>query len=105
MHPTYIDNSPKTVCEAQISALPVIATNVGGVSSLIENDRTGLLIENNSQGIETAVKKLYEDDLLRKYISIEARKIARARHNQEMIVNQTLSMYKEIIKGTANNDL
>jgi glycosyltransferase involved in cell wall biosynthesis len=31
IHPSYIDNSPNSICEAQMMGLPVIATNVGGV--------------------------------------------------------------------------
>jgi len=45
VHPSYIDNSPNSICEAQILGLPVVATNVGGVESLIENGKTGLLID------------------------------------------------------------
>ena len=35
IHPSYIDNSPNSICEAQILGLPVIACNVGGISSII----------------------------------------------------------------------
>lgn len=97
VHPTYIDNSPNSVCEAQLSGLPVIATDVGGVSSLIENEQTGLLIQNHSADIELAVKKLFTDDLLREYISKKSRLIARTRHNPKFIFQQTLAMYEEII--------
>ena len=97
VHPTYIDNSPNSVCEAQLAGLPVIATDVGGVSSLIENLQTGLLIENKPKAIEIAVKKLYDDDLLREYISKESRWVARERHNPKIILSKTLSMYKELI--------
>jgi len=97
VHPTYIDNSPNSVCEAQLAGLPVIATDVGGVSSLIENLQTGLLIENKPKAIEIAVKKLYDDDLLREYISKESRWVARKRHNPKIILSKTISMYKELI--------
>ena len=97
VHPTSIDNSPNSVCEAQLSGLPVIATDVGGVSSLIENAQTGLLIQNDPKAIEMAVIKLYEDDLLRGHISKQARRVARERHNPKTIIKQTVAMYEEII--------
>lgn len=98
VHPTYIDNSPNSVCEAQLSGLPVIATDVGGVSSLIENEQTGLLIQNDPTAISIAIEKLYEDDSLRGHISKEGRRVARARHNPKVILQETLVMYEEIIK-------
>jgi len=96
VHPTYIDNSPNSVCEAQLSGLPVIATDVGGVSSLIEDKKTGLLIGKESKDIEIAVDRLLNDDTLRKNISIESRRIARERHDPDLILEQTLKMYHNI---------
>ena len=105
VHPTYIDNSPNSVCEAQLSGLPVIATNVGGVSSLIENKRTGLLIQNTPKAIEIAVKTLCDDEILRNTISENARRVTRKRHHAETIIKQTLTMYEDIIKKKMINDL
>lgn len=47
VHPSYIDNSPNSVCEAQYLGVPVIATNVGGVSSLIDNGMNGILVQSH----------------------------------------------------------
>jgi len=98
VHPTYIDNSPNSVCEAQISGLPVIATDVGGVSSLIDDGHTGLLIGLDSKDIEHAVKLLINDDILRNNISTNSREIARKRHNPSRILKETISTYETIIK-------
>jgi len=97
VHPTYIDNSPNSVCEAQLSGLPVIATDVGGVASLIENGETGLLIGQNSEDIELSVDKLLNDDRLRKHISEKSRQLSRHRHKSELIVEQTINMYNDIL--------
>ncbi|MBR4614858.1 MAG: glycosyltransferase family 4 protein, partial [Kiritimatiellae bacterium] len=47
VHPSYIDNSPNSVCEAQILGVPVVATAVGGVPSLFPSDRTRCLVPAN----------------------------------------------------------
>lgn len=98
VHPTYIDNSPNSVCEAQLAGLPIIATDVGGVSSLIEDRETGLLINLDSQEIEKAVMELFENDELRGHISKKSRKMARHRHDPIRILDQTIEMYTEMIK-------
>ena len=43
VHPSYIDNSPNSVCEAQLLGMPVLSSSVGGVSSLILNNVNGFL--------------------------------------------------------------
>lgn len=45
IHPSYIENSPNSVCEAMALGMPVIATNTGGVSSLITNKKEGILVQ------------------------------------------------------------
>lgn len=98
VHPTYIDNSPNSVCEAQLSGLPVIASDVGGVASLIEDAETGLLIDGSSQSIVDTVLRLLNEDDLRNKLSIQSRRIARHRHDAGAILKDTIAMYNEMIR-------
>ena len=51
-----------TLLEAGFAEMPVIATNVGGIPEVIENNITGILIRpKNSKEIANAVRLLYED--------------------------------------------
>ena len=45
IHPSYIENSPNSICEAMALGMPIIATNVGGVSPLIEDRVEGILVQ------------------------------------------------------------
>ena len=47
VHPSYIDNSPNSICEAQVLGVPVVATAVGGVPSLFAPDRLRCLVPAN----------------------------------------------------------
>ena len=55
---TGIDMSPLTVQEAQLMEKPVVATNVGGVSELMLDGKTGFLVKKGND------KELYEKLLL-----------------------------------------
>ena len=98
-HPSYIDNSPNSICEAQILGLPVISTNVGGISSLIEHNVDGFLIPANDpfQAVYY-IKKIYEDLSLNISMGAKAKAKAVERHDPEKITNQILEIYFNINK-------
>ncbi|QKZ11387.1 glycosyltransferase family 4 protein [Spirosoma sp. KUDC1026] len=97
LHPSYIDNSPNSVCEAQLAGLPVIATNVGGVASLVEDEETGLLTSLEINDIVSAVQKLWGDMDLRRKLIGEARTVSLERFNARHIIEHTQEIYREVI--------
>ncbi|MEM7161455.1 MAG: glycosyltransferase family 4 protein [Bacteroidota bacterium] len=99
VHPSYIDNSPNSVCEAQVSGLPVIASNVGGVSSLIDHDETGILVELSPLQIAFQIIRLLMHDELRDKISEQSRIVARERHNANTILEKTCAIYEKVMNA------
>lgn len=98
VHPSYIDNSPNSICEAQLLGLPIIATNVGGVSSLIQHKENGILVPANAP-YETAfwLKELSENPSMALTISQNGVSTAIKRHDRKQILNDLLDSYKQII--------
>ncbi|MBO0938820.1 glycosyltransferase family 4 protein [Fibrella sp. HMF5335] len=99
VHPSHVDNSPNSICEAQLAGLPVVATNVGGVSSLIEHTKTGILSPLNPTALADAVMYLFRRPEARKAIRIAARQIALKRHDPDTIVDNTCAIYSTITRG------
>lgn len=97
LHPSYMDNSPNTICEAQIAGLPVVATLVGGVGSLVEHERTGLAARLDPRDIADQVLRLCRDEPLRQRLSQEARRVARQRHDPATITQRTLDIYRTML--------
>ena len=98
VHPSYIDNSPNSVCEAQILGLPVIATNVGGVSSLIDNGKDGFLVPANAPyEIAALVSELNACPQLAEEISHNAVLTASSRHSKAAIIESLLSSYSSLL--------
>lgn len=96
-HPSLIDNSPNSVCEAQLAGMPVVATNVGGVSSLIKNGENGILVtKNNVEEHVTELLKLFKDKNFQKKIGAAAKIMATGRHNKTSIVKNTIEAYQKI---------
>lgn len=98
VHPSYIDNSPNSVCEAQILGVPVIACHVGGVSSLIEHNETGILTPSNEpHWLATYVKKVMDDSNWAKFLGDNARVVALKRHDKNRIIKDLLDTYHQIV--------
>lgn len=98
IHNAYIENSPNSICEAQITGTPVISANVGGIPSLIEDGKTGFLVPVDSP--ELMAKKIislaHNKELLCE-ISQNAQNTAVRRHDEKTILNQLLNCYKTIL--------
>lgn len=103
VHPSYIDNSPNSICEAQILGMPVIATNVGGISSLIEDGISGILVPSNDPyTLAARIVKLSNDSNLAISLGRNAREVALKRHDSEKIISDLLSIYYKILDKNSN---
>lgn len=96
LHPSWIDNSPNSICEAQMLGLPVIATDVGGVNSLINHEDTGLLCKLNAQEILNQILNLTRNFALYKKLSVNSSLMAALRHDRKLITQSWLQAYESI---------
>lgn len=90
---------PYTLLEAGHVGLPVIATDVGGVSEIIENNKTGLLIKSKSDEeiINAILFYLKSDTLRKKYGSALKEKVSNS-FSKDKMLKKTVDIYKYIVK-------
>lgn len=99
VHLAYIENSPNSVCEAQIMGLPIIATYVGGVPDLIKNGEDGILIPANDPYLAAFnIMQLSKNKELQILLSRNAIRNARKRHDKNVIAHDLLAAYTDIIR-------
>ncbi len=98
VHTAYIENSPNSLCEAQILGVPVVSTNVGGISSLVGDGVDGILVPANDPfRMAYEILSLYNDkDRMRNY-SIKGMARAKERHNPDNIAKDLMNCYNTII--------
>jgi len=98
IHPSYIENSPNSVCEAMALGMPVIATNVGGVSTLLTDETEGILVqEGEPYSMAGAIVELINNYEYAKLLGKNARERSINRHDPNKIVNRMLDIYKTIL--------
>lgn len=98
VHTAYIENSPNSICEAQCLGVPVVSTNVGGISTLVADGEEGLLVPaNDPWQMAYCIMRLYGDKALCEKMSETSRKKALERHSDERIREQLMNTYKMIL--------
>jgi glycosyltransferase involved in cell wall biosynthesis len=90
--PSLEDQQPKVLLEAMSQSVPVIATNVGGIPSMIQNGENGLLISPAQPG-ETAeaIRQVTMDDELRQRL-VEAGLTFASAHTVEQETAQMMKL-------------
>ncbi len=84
--------------EAMASGTPVIASNVGGISDVILNGETGILVpQKNPQAIASAVISLYSDVALRERLSLQGREMVESCYSWKASAASFLQLYIDIV--------
>lgn len=96
VHPSYIDNSSNSVCEAQILGVPVVATNVGGVSSLFSPEQSSRLVPANDP---FSMAFRIREALAAPESFTANRDACRARHDPAAVCERLMEIYRDILAG------
>lgn len=95
---SHIENSPNSLCEAMMLGMPIVATNVGGTSSMLKSDYEGILTqEGEPYDMAGAIVTLQNDLEKAKKYGDNARKTALSRHDPEQVVDEITSVYNTIL--------
>lgn len=95
--PSYAEGLPISLLEAMAARLPVIATRVGAIPTVIDADRTGLLIDaGDIDALADAIGRLVEDPALRADLGQRARAECTLRFSIDRAARALRDLYLEI---------
>jgi glycosyltransferase involved in cell wall biosynthesis len=96
--PSSIENSPNSVGEAMILGCPVIASDVGGVSTMMRREEDGFLYQYDAPYLLAYyIMQVFSDDALALRFSKNAQQHARITHNREQILSTQKEIYHKIV--------
>jgi glycosyltransferase involved in cell wall biosynthesis len=98
IHTAKADNAPLVLMESMACGLPIISTNVGGISEIVEDGKTGYLVPSNDVNeMVSRIMYLLDNDNVCRKMSENAIEIAKAEFNLNRMVDEYLSLYYELI--------
>lgn len=93
------DPAPNVSLEAMASAIPIVATRVGGTPELVQNGITGLLIERqNVQALAARILELVRDSSLRKKMG----EAGKRRASEMFDIRKNASLVEKILLNGSN---
>ena len=91
---THFDNMPVSVLEAMALGLPVVSTNVGGLPFLIEDLKTGFLVDDNdAKTMMNSIDIIIQSPEKTNVIVLNAREFAK-KNDWEMVKNDWITLLK-----------
>ncbi|MFC1510067.1 lipopolysaccharide heptosyltransferase II [Candidatus Omnitrophota bacterium] len=88
----------RVILEAQAASVPVVATKVGGVVDIIDDEKTGLLVEaKDIDAMARAVLRLLNDKSFGQRLTVEAKKKIKNQFLLKHMAASTIEVYEELL--------
>ena len=92
------ENSSNSICEAMCIGTPVVASYVGGLSTMISHGESGFLYPlTESYMMEYYVEKIFENDSLAEEISNQEREFSKTFNNKKENLKQMIKIYQSLL--------
>ena len=98
--PSRMESIPQVIKEAFFLKIPVIATNVGGISELIQHNINGILVKpNESEELLNEINKLLTDKEKTKRFSEKGYEFVMKNLTWEILLPKYVKFYEDILKS------
>jgi len=101
-NPSHSEGSPYVLLEAMAANLPIVATAVGGVPEMVENNETALLVPTGDpRALADAIARVLSDEQLAQRLAASASTLGFLRFSSENYVRSLAKVFREGISSRA----
>ncbi|MBT7007611.1 glycosyltransferase family 4 protein [Candidatus Falkowbacteria bacterium] len=94
----WYENYPMTAVEAMALGKPVVASDLGGLTEIVTDGQTGLLLFPGNQKVwQSAIKKLFSDKKLLEKMGKQARLFVQENNSSEQYYEKIIAVYQRLI--------
>ncbi len=102
--PSYSEGMPMSILDAMGYGLPIVATNVGGITKIVKNGQNGFVYEpGDKKGMADGIVKVLKDDVLRKQFSEGSIKILNEKYSCQIHYRKISTIYEELCNDVYSN--
>ena len=98
--PSHSEGSPHVLLEAMAARVPVVATKVGGVPEIVEDDVSALLVPAaNPTALASAIARVLTDKEMAQRLTANAATLVTTLYTPENYVRSLFKIYREVIEA------
>jgi glycosyltransferase involved in cell wall biosynthesis len=99
LHPSYSEAFPTALLEAMAASVPVVATRVGGIPEIVEDETTGVLIDSppRAAAAAAALERLAADAERRRQMGRAGQQRFQREFTSEVWARRTRALYDELL--------
>lgn len=94
---THSEGLGSGVLLAMSAGVPVIASDVGGLREVIQDEVDGLLVDNDAPAVAAAIQELREDVEFAAQLGRRARQKVKNQFSEARMIEQTLAVYRQVL--------
>lgn len=94
---SYAATTSRSLLEAMALGKPIITTEVGEISMIVEDGKEAILVNPNKEEVSRAIQRLLDDKELALRLGRNARKKIEEKYSIDNIIRSTMAVYNEVI--------
>lgn len=102
MLPSDYEGLPIVILEAMSFGIPIVASNVGGISEIVIDEKNGFAVQNAPDFFAEKIKYILQDDKVCKNFSTYSRKLYETHFTQKSMVDSYLNIYQNFVSNGKN---